>query len=65
MRIAHRHKLGNFVVDIILEGSGNPAEEHDIVGVTFKNSKGDFLQGCGEIDEEVGVVKEMEIIKDR
>ena len=38
-------------IDIDYEGSGDPAEEHSIIGITFRDKDGNILRSIGEITD--------------
>ena len=42
--------LADRFIEIDYSGSGNPAEEHDIVGITIRDRDGNKLMTIGKVD---------------
>ena len=60
MYVAEKHELSKAkYVEIIYQGSGNPAETHELVGVKFLDENGCYFVGIGDIPC-MGAEKEVE-----
>lgn len=56
--VVHKIKLvKGQEIEIIMEGSGNPADDHSIIGVKINDRDGKFLQGLGRTDGKPDIIE--------